>query len=79
MRNGPRSHSSPTSPGAHAAPRVGIDDLRLEAGHGPAERPAPVLGLLGLVVAREADAAGLGHAEHVVAQLRIGGPDVAPA
>ena len=59
---------------AHSAPVSGSTIFASKPGHRPAERPAPVLGLVALVVAREADAAGLGHAEHVVAQLGIGRP-----
>src|SRR5262245_38339144 len=60
--------------GAARCARVGVDDASLEAGRGPAERAAPLLRLLRLVVAHQADAARLRHAEHRVAQLRVGRP-----
>ena len=44
-------------------------------GAGRPNGSAPVLGLVGLVVAHEAHAAGLGHAEHRVAQVRARRPD----
>ena len=59
----------------HVLQRVGIDDPRREAGHRQPEGTAPVLGLVGLVAAHEAHAARLGGAEHVVAQLEVGGTD----
>src|SRR3546814_15964514 len=54
---------------------VGVDDPRLEPGHGTAERPAPVLGLVALIVAGPADAAGLRHAGPDVPQPRTGRAD----
>ena len=68
-----QARARPARPDRRSQPVVGIDDPRLEAGRRPAERAAPVLGLVGLVVAHEAHAAGLGHAEHRVAQLRVAG------
>ena len=58
-------HSSPLS-----------STLGLEPGCGPAERSPPMLGLIGFVGAERDDAARLGHAEHVVPQLGIGGPRI---
>ena len=65
---------------AQRSPRLGIDHLRLEPGRGPTERAPPVLGLVGLVVgrARQTLPASV-MPEHRVAQLGIGGRDVAAA
>ena len=49
---------------------VGSHHPRLESGHGPAERAAPVLGLLALVLAGQAHAARLGHPQHGVVAAR---------
>ena len=59
-----------------AAPPSSPAHLGLEPGHRRPERAPAVLGLLGLVLAGEAHAAGLGHAEHRVAQLGVGGAHV---
>ena len=56
--------------------QLAVDDFGFEARHRPAERTAPVLGLIGLVLADGDDAARFGHAEHGVPQLGIGRPDI---
>ena len=68
--------SSPTAPSPTGCPVSGSTILGLEARCGPAERTAPVLGLIDLVGAEQEGAARLGHAEHVVPQFGIGGSRV---
>ena len=53
-----------------------VDDPGIELGHRLAERSPVLLGLVGLVGADQADTAELGHAQHVVPELQIGGADV---
>ena len=75
--NGPRSQSSPTSSVPHGVPRSGSTTVASKPGAGRPNDPRRCSGCSVSSGGDEAHAAGLGHAEHRVAQPGIGGPDVA--
>ena len=79
MRKGPRNHSSPTSPGGQGAPSSGRATRASKPGTAWPKEPRRASGLLTLVLAGQADAAGLGHPEHGVVEFGISSAGPPPA